>query len=731
MTAPFADGIVPSNLERRSALLVIVGAVLAFLLALAIAPAVNPTFDDAKYVGIGRNVLDGVGPVNVFGSIFLKHSPVWPVLIVLPERIAGIHPIAVGHLVNMLSGAVVLILVGALGWRVRPALGALGAVTLLGQPYYFDIGRTAGIDLPSIALTFGYVLLGFVALRRRSLVLAAVAGLIFGVGFLIKETILPFAPVPFVAAVLWEVAWPSIFRLAAATLAVAALTMSWWFAMHAAYTGEVYRVAYPAWTLVPATIAIAIFVVLGLASESIARRLRGRGWDSRLATRLPDGVWRHRRSIIGWLVAVGWVLLLVWVFDRTPKLLGAGLFNPDQLRAYLTGTFVAVSPIFAFGLGTVVAFVALVRDPRTMSRAARDLLVTVVCGVPLVVLVVGVGEAPRHYIAEMALLGLTGWLGWIAGLHRIVTERDRLMLVLVVLLGLVAVAVSGAAFLRHVGRLWLIVGAAALVLAAIVGVAGAIWLARRGRLWSVGPAIVLAALLLLAGATTVGRAARLPGTLDAVEMATAARVNAWIRENVPAGSVVAVGPYLSMETAMDLPSGYRAIQIRHFLTIGDPAAPLGLRSEGLVDGDWIAIDVAPYKANQFNVFEARQVTRLVEQNRPVVYVYNLTRKRSSLSILGVLTPENGFTEVASWSYPLLSDTIETHVFEIDHERFAIDRNRMFISPEALDRLAVMLEREPEEGRLTAANLLGRIVRPADGSLDVGLARLEALVRSGS
>jgi hypothetical protein len=52
---------------------------------------------------------------------------------------------------------------------------------------------------------------------------------------------------------------------------------------------------------------------------------------------------------------------------------------------------------------------------------------------------------------------------------------------------------------------------------------------------------------------------------------------------------------------------------------------------------------------------------------------------------------------------------------------------MFISPEALDRLASILEREPEEGSRAAANLLSRIVRPADGSLDAGLARLERLV----
>ena len=97
----------------------------------------------------------------------------------------------------------------------------------------------------------------------------------------------------------------------------------------------------------------------------------------------------------------------------------------------------------------------------------------------------------------------------------------------------------------------------------------------------------------------------------------------------------------------------------------------------------------------------------------------------SADLLGALNEDNGFEEIASWSYPAGSDTIETHMYQIDHERFAIDPHQMFISPEALDRLAGMLEREPDEGSRAAAALLSRIVR-RDGSLDAGLARLEHL-----
>jgi 4-amino-4-deoxy-L-arabinose transferase-like glycosyltransferase len=725
--AVFADGLVASRTERRAALLVIAAAVVVFVLALAIAPPTNATYDDAKYVGIGRNVLEGNGPRNVFGSVFLKHSPVWPVLIVLPEQIAGIHPIDVGHFVNALSGVAILLMVGALGWRVRPALGGLGAASLVGLPYFSDIGRTAGIDLPSIAITFGYLLVGFAAVRRNSMLLAALAGLLFGLGFVIKETILPFAPVPFLAAILWDIPWRSILRLTAVTVALAAVGCGWWLVMYASYTGEVYRVGYGAWTLVPAAIATALFVILGLAAEPLARRFGAGDRAAAVMARAPVAVREHRRSIVAWGMAIAWVVLLLWVFNGTSKLQGSGLFNLTQIRSYVGEMLRPVGPAFALGVGSVLAFASLIRDPATIGREARALLLAVVCGIPLVMLVVGVGEAPRHYIGELALLALTGWMGWIDGAYRAVIRRDRVALVLAIAAGAAAFAIVGLGILRQYGRIGLIGSAAGLLVVVVVALAVFVWLERRGRLWSTGPALLLAAALLLSMGSTLGRASGLRGTVDSVETLATQRAVEWIEDNLPAGSVVGIGPYLSMGTAIDLPAGYRAVMIRHFLAIGDPAEPLGLRAGARgADHDWIAVDVAPGKANQFLVYEAERFNGAVEKNRPAVYVFNLTRDRSALSVLGALTEDNGFEEIASWSYPAGSDTIETHIFGIDQERFGIDPNELFISPEALDRLAGMLERQPEEGSRAAAGLLSRIVRPADGSLDAGLARLEAL-----
>jgi 4-amino-4-deoxy-L-arabinose transferase-like glycosyltransferase len=729
---PFRDGAAGSQLERRAAVLVICAAALVLILAIAVAPAVNPTYDDAKYVGIGRNVLDGRGPLNVFGTLFLKHSPVWPVLIVVPERLAGIHPIATAHLINAIAAAAIVLLTGAFGWRARPALGALGAVTLLGQPYVRDVAQTAGIDMPSIAITLGYILLGLTAVRRRSLVLAALAGLLFGFGFLIKETILPFAPIPILAAILWGVPWPTVIRLAAALLALAALSTSWWFAMFAGYTDEVYRLGYPSSTLMPAAIGIVLFVVLGLAAEPLGRRTTTRDWAARLSSRLPVVAQRHGRPVAGWALAIVWIAILIWVFNGTGKLQGGGLFNPDQLRAYLTQAFVPVSPVFFLGAGAILAVVSIVRDPPAIGQEARALLLTAACGIPLVALVIAVGEAPRHYVGVMAILGLAGWLGWIDGAYHAIVRRDRVVLALLLLIGLIATALIGVVLMRYVSGSWIIVGALAIVLAVGAALVVAGWLGRRGRLASTGPVVLTATLLVLAaGAALFVRGAHGSGQLDVAEAAVITRTNAWIRDNAPVDSVIGIGPYLSTTTAMDLPPGYDVVMIRHFLAIGDPSAPLGLRGGAREDADWIAVDIAPGKANQFLVYEARQVTRLVEANRPEVYVYHLTRARSALSILGALTPENGFDQVAQWSYPVGSDTIETHIFRINHDRFAIDPDAMFISPEALDRLAGMLEREPDSGSRAAAALLSRIVRPSDGSLDTGLARLEGLAAQGA
>lgn len=709
------------SLERRVSLLILAATPLLFLLFLLIAPSINPTFDDAKYVAVGRNFLSGNGPTTVFGVIFLKHSPLWPMIIVIPERLFGIHPIVTGHIINALSGGITILLVGYLGWRVRPAIGAIAAVLFASLPYVFDIARTAGIDLPSIALTLGYIIFGFSVVRTGSVWRAAVLGAIFAVAFLIKETILPFAIVPFILGVLWGVRWPNIIRTAGVTLAVAAIGMSWWFVMFAGYTHLVYRADFPDWTLLPSAIGVVVFGVIGLAAEPIARWIDARGWNAAAVRRLPARV--RSRTFLGWSATLLWFVLLVIFFGRTPKLLGASLFDPNQLAYMLVHSLGSVRLSFAFGLGTFLLVADLIRDRQRVAQESIDVLIATICGIPLVLLVVGVGETPRHYIAELALVLLSGTIGWYHGILRL-RERDRVTAVLfaaLALLGLLIVALSTLQRISPRVVIGGLVGAVVLVLAFVVAVR---WLRRRRRLAAVG--VLVTAMIFVVGMGVAGvRAVRIPG--QAEEIRATADTIAWIKTNIPPGGTVAVGPYLSMETSIDMPAGIKAIQVRHFLAIEDPKAPLGLRNAAAARTDYVAVDVAPIKANQFNVYAATQMMDPLRKSNALYYIYPVSLARSSKMVLSVLTPENGFTEVGPpRTYPGPTDTIEVHTYRIDPAKLNIPADRMYIAPDALERLLLRLEGDPPDGATAAAALVDRIVRPADGSEDALLARLTTL-----
>jgi 4-amino-4-deoxy-L-arabinose transferase-like glycosyltransferase len=710
------------SLERRISLLILTAAPLLFLLFLAIAPVVNPTFDDAKYIGVGRNFLSGNGPMTVFGVVFLKHSPLWPMMIVLPERLFGIHPVATGHAINALSAALTIVFVGYLGWRIRPAIGAIAAVLFAALPYVFDVSRTAGIDLPSIALTLGYLIFGFSVVRTGSLRRAVVLGGIFAVAFLIKETILPFALVPFIVGILWGVRWPNIVRTAGVTLGVAALGMSWWFVMYAGYTHQVYRADFPEWTLIPSAVAVVAIVLIGLTAEPIAGWIDRRGWNAAAARRIPIGV--RGRTALGWWATLAWFVLLTIFFGRTPKLLGASLFDPNQVAYMIVHSLGSVRLAFAYGLGTFLLVADLVRDRRRVAQGSSDALVAMICGIPLVLLVVGVGETPRHYIAELALVILTGTVGWYHGVIRL-RERDRPTAGLFAGLAALAAVILALSTLQRITPRVIVAGVVGLVVLAVVAAVVLRWLRRRGRLSAVG--VVMVGAIFVVGFGVVGvRAARLPGITSANEIRATADTIAWLKANVPPGGTVAFGPYLSMETSIDIPAGYRAIQVRHYLAVEDPTAPLGLRSAAGTATDYVAIDTAPIKANQFNVYASSLITQLLKDGNALYYVYPITRARSSKMVLNVLTPENGFTEVDTRSYAGPSDTIDVHTYKVDLARLNIPTDRIYIAVDALDRLVTSLEGDPTAGATAAGNLIDRIVRPGDGSEDVLLARLASL-----
>ena len=74
-----------NDVERWLALLVIGASAVLFAGLLAVVPARFQGFDEAKYLGIGLNVLRGAGALTVFGGFFEPHSPLWPVIMAAPR----------------------------------------------------------------------------------------------------------------------------------------------------------------------------------------------------------------------------------------------------------------------------------------------------------------------------------------------------------------------------------------------------------------------------------------------------------------------------------------------------------------------------------------------------------------------------------------------------------------------------------------------------------------------
>ena len=710
------------SLERRLSLIILALTPILFLFFLAITPPVNPTFDDAKYIGVGRNFIDGNGPITVFGVVFLKHSPLWPMIITIPEKLVGIHPVATGHFINAMSGVATILLVGFLGWRVRPAIGAVAAVLFAALPYVFDIARTAGIDLPSIALTLLYIVVGFSVVRTGALWRAVVLGAIFAVAFLIKETILPFAIVPFILGAMWGVRWTTIVRTAAVTLAVASVGMSWWFVMYAGYTHEVYRADFPEWTLVPSAIAVVVILVLGLAAEPIARAIDRRGWDAAAARRIPARL--RDRTVLGWLAVLVWFILLTIFFGRTPKLLGASLFDPRQLYYMVVNSLGSVRLAFAYGLGTFLLVAELIRDRRRVAQASVDALVPMLCGIPLVLLVVGVGETPRHYIAELALVILTGTIGWYHGLIRL-RERDRFTAGLFSVLVALAVVILAASTLQRITP------------KVILG---------RHR----GPG--------RARHRDGGDHAPAPPAWPPVsrpESCCSAPSSSWRwarSASGPSGSPASRcqrdegdGRHDRLadgQRAQGRDGGIRAIPEhgdvdRHPRRLqGDPGPPLpgDRRSEGAARAAQRRRHVGRLRGRRHGADQGEPVQRLhVEPDDPApeggqrpLLRLSVTRARSSKMVLNVLTPENGFTEVDTRTYTGPSDTIDVHTYKVDLDKLNIPTDKIYVAADALDRLVTSLEAEPGDAATAAGNLLDRIVPPADGSEAALLARLKTL-----
>ncbi len=728
-------GIIPgviAPLERRVSLVVILGGIVAWTALLLWMPARFPGFDEAKYLGIGLNMLDGQGPITVFGQFFEPHSPLWAMLMAFPQAWFGLDAYGWAHLLVIASSSLVLGLGAVFGWRVRPAVGALTVAAILAFPYVFELSRHLGLDMSVAALTLAYLLIGGIAVGRGSVRWGIATGLTFGFAFLVKESILPVAPVPFLAAIAAGRPGAGTARIAAWTLLTTAVLTSWWWWMYAAETGRAYRFNTPAWTLVPLLVAVLVAAAIGLAWPRAMRtvgRLPGAGWRSRAMATM--GAPR-----LGWGLALIWTVVLGAFLSRTSELRGYGLVDPGQI-AFYAGTWLGdLRPVVAVGgIGAVIELGSRIVGHRRPGPVVDDLWLALLCSLPLILLVIGVGDVPRHYVAQMVLLLVIGSTGWLA-LVEAAVRRPTPARIVALAVSVIAAGVLLAPLAR--GRVTAVVAVAAV---AVVILAVAILVGRRrldraatARWFRTGGAAVLVVIVAGLGATgwllasTV--AGRAPSSLDAAKAAAVAAIVGWVDTELPAGSTVAFGSSLSMETAVQLHGDHPAASIRESVdVVVDPHAPLGVtRSKQPPTDDWIALAASPRSAQTMVGYQAGPLLNELRRTKAAAWVHvEEAGVGDALVVDGALTPEQGFERAASWSWPTDSGALDVTIYRVDHAALGFDRT-VWASEPALQRLVTQLEANGgRDARAAAAALLERLkVHPDDPGAPALLERLRAL-----
>ncbi len=750
-----------SRVERRLSLLLVGAVVVVFSTLLIIVPALFETFDEAKYVGIGFNVLAGKGVVSVYGP-FLAHSPLWAVVLAAADNVAGIDPFAWGHLLNGLSGIGLILLTAWFGWRYRPAAGALAATAMLGFTYLHDLTRTARLDVPAAALALLYLAVGLAAVRRASARWGLLAGAIFAVAFLVKEIALPFAPVPFLAGLIAGRRLPALARVGGATLLMAMAGTAWWFVVFASYEHTIYRLGVSDSYLGPLAVLLVGISVVGLAAEPIAASTRARTITAWFEGRVPAASRSWRRPV-GWALAVTWFVALLISFAQNQGVRGLSLFSLAQYRQYASTW---LSPITlaaaAYAMGAIViAWARLRRDLGDAGDAVSDLLLTLLCSAPLVLLVVAVGEPPRNYFAQIGLviaLASSGWV-WLAGrLAGPDPTRPPLRLgrgswVAWLAAGAFIGAIAGYGLDRvdHV-----IPARFAVVIGALIGsVAGTLlgWLVTRGRGGTaravadgsgandrsrgrhVGLIVGLLVPLIITSAVLSVHALRYRASASGAARAAAIQTTTdWIKANVPRGSKIAFGSFLGYEMNLPLQGRYPTVQIAQKIARFTPSAPLGIGVSGRpAADDWLSVDIAPRNVAEFQAFQASATTAALM--RGVDYwVYNTGTTTSAPTILAALTPDHGFDLLADWSFPVIGTSgkqpqavLHSYVFKVDRGRLTFVSSRVYMAPDAAERLIGQLEQDPVAARPIAARLLDRIEITPAGSGDAALlARLRRL-----
>lgn len=648
--------------QERAADVAIVGAAILFGVLLLIVPFFDIGFDEAKYLGVGANIWAGNGPYTAFGTLFLLHSPLWMTVLYAPQALVGIDAVDWGHLLNAMAGMGVVLLAGIMGRRSSPLAGVVAAFSVLGFTYLFALTRTTRLDVPAAALAMLYLEVGWRAVSRSSARWAIAAGITFAVAVMVKEVAIPLAPVPILCGVLAGVPWRRLLRTSAWLTLAAVIGLAPWFGYYALETGRVYRVETPAWTLAPLLLPVVLVIVIGFAANRIASWPRFERASASLAQRTPGWANAHARGLIGWGTTLAWSAAFLYFFSRISRLKGAPLFDIAQFRLNLTTWALDLAPIGLFiGIGLVLAVSLLLADRGARERrGVVNTLVATICGIPLVLMVIAVGEPPRNYIAQVAVAAALAAGGWTWAIGRVVARltrdgaRPRLARWWMPAIGVLAILIGGAA------------------------IGGRAWLTREGS-----------------------------GGVSA--MAIRATVD-WVKANVPKGTPIAFGSFLSYEMAYNILADYPTYQVRHHIAVVDPSMPEGfvIPDEG-AESDWVAADTAPRNVNEFQAFQADWTESVLKRWQIGYWVYSTGVDTSAPSILPQLTPEHGFETVAHWDFGTGNRQRHVTIFKVDPNRAALDRSHVYLSAKALARLVTKLEETPAASRVAAATLLPKVI----------------------
>ena len=731
----------PPVTERRLALGAIGVSLAVFAVLLIRAGGFYPSFDEQKYLGVGYNIWAGRGMTTVFGPTFDSHAPLWSAVLTAPTAWFGADALAWGRALDGLSGLGIVAAAAAFAWRYRPAAGAVAAVAMVALLYLHDQTRTARLDVPAAALALLFVLVGLGAVRRGSSRWAITAGVVFAIGFVVKEIDLPYAPVPILAGIVWGRPWRVLFRLGAWMLAMAAIGTGWWFVLYASLEHDVYRLGTPAWTLIPIGIGVVVAIGLGLAAERLAERPAVRRTEAAMRKRLPDVALVHGRAIVGWLATLAWALVLLVVFLKTSRLSGTSGLAPSQLVLYARAWFTTLRVLILFcAIGGGLALVAAVAARRTeLWRPIADLVIASICGAPLILLVIAVGEPPRNYLAQIAIGAALAAIGSVWAIDRLLhVRRPRVTVPVGALLGVAAAIVLlelvlGSASL--VSRTSIAVGLTGLLVGAFVGAVPELVRRRPGiRAASLrtATAVVLGAAGLIAasGALASHALTAPPNSTGPARDAAVSTVSAWLRANVPPGQTVAFGSFLGYDMALGLQGRNRTVQVRHRLSVASISAPEAMLRTGEPPADdWIAIDIAPRNVSQFQAYRAAWLTQQLPAQNVAFWVYAIGISTSAPSIVPALTPDHGFDQLAHWTFPVggTAPPLETYVFAVHTDRLSFDTSKLYIAPNALARLATLFASNPTVAAPTARHLLDRIVVvPDDPTVAGSLARLRAI-----